>query len=52
VLIDLLDVSEKQAAQVIATWLKNGVLFEEEFRDPRNRTIRSGLRVNNAKRPG
>lgn len=52
VLVDLLDISEKQAIQVIATWIKNGVLFEEEFRDPRNRHPRTGLRVNNAKRPG
>ena len=44
--------SEKQARKIIATWVKNGVLREENYRDPVDRKDRSGLYVNQAKRPG
>jgi hypothetical protein len=44
--------SEKQARQLIRTWLKNGVLRRESYYDEAERKDKIGLRVNNAKRPG
>ncbi len=43
--------TEKQAREVIQTWLKTGTLYTEEYEDPADRKKRTGLRVNNAKRP-
>lgn len=51
VLFEMCEFNDKQAANVIATWLKTGLLYEETFRDPRNRKETSGLRVNDSKRP-
>jgi AAA domain len=44
--------TEAQARSVIKTWLRNGVLFTDQYDDPVDRKKRSGLSVNNAKRAG
>ena len=44
--------SEHQARTVIRTWVKNGVLISEPYRDPSDRKERHGLTVNDDKRPG
>jgi hypothetical protein len=43
--------SEQQCRQIINTWVKNEVVYEEDYDDPVDRKKRGGLRVNNAKRP-
>lgn len=43
--------SEGEAAQVIGTWLKSGVLIEDEYRDGSQRKTRFGVRVVEARRP-
>jgi hypothetical protein len=43
--------TEKQARQIVRTWVKNGVLMVEEYDDPVRREKVKGLRVNPAKRP-
>lgn len=43
--------TEAQAGEVIATWLRNGLLLETEYRDPNQRRMRAGLAVNHALRP-
>jgi hypothetical protein len=43
--------SEAQCREIVNTWLKNGVMFNEEYDDPADRKPRSGLRVNATKRP-
>jgi hypothetical protein len=48
-------ISEKQAKEVISTWIKNGVLEVREYddpNDPRKTGKPKGLFVNAAKRPG
>jgi hypothetical protein len=35
----------------IKTWIKNGVLYKEDYNDPVKREKRPGLRVNSSKRP-
>ena len=42
--------SKDQAANVINTWIKNGVLVVTEYQDP-HRNARRGLRVDDARRP-
>jgi hypothetical protein len=42
---------EKQARQIINTWVKNGTLFEEPYHDPDRRTPVLGLQVNPVLRP-
>jgi AAA domain len=42
---------EAQCRDIIRTWVKNGVLFEESYDDPVVRKPRAGLRVNATKRP-
>jgi hypothetical protein len=37
--------TQAQARQVIATWLKNGVLGNQKYRDPVERKDRLGLTV-------
>jgi AAA domain len=46
------ELSEPQTREVIKTWIKNGVLRRETYRDETVRKDRQGLRVNPAKRPG
>lgn len=43
--------AEGPAAQVIAAWLKSGLLVETDYRDPAQRRKRRGLKVVDAKRP-
>jgi hypothetical protein len=52
ILIELFHVSDRQAADMLAAWLKSGVLFREEYRDKREGKDRIGLNVNQLKRPG
>jgi hypothetical protein len=42
---------QAQCEEIIETWLKNGVLYEQEYYDTKLRGIRMGLFVNDAKRP-
>jgi hypothetical protein len=51
-LMEACHVNEVQAATMIRTWIKNGVLRVEQYRDPVERKDRSCLRVNATKRPG
>ena len=52
VLIDMFDVPEKQAAKMICDWIKNGTLFDTQFRyDGRRKEVR-GVAVNDTLRPG
>jgi hypothetical protein len=46
------DLAEKQCPQVIAVWLKNGVLETRDYDDPVRRKSQQGLFVNATKRPG
>jgi AAA domain-containing protein len=46
-----LDRTERQSREIIGTWVKNGVLFKEEYDDPIERKPRQGLRVCHEKRP-
>jgi hypothetical protein len=52
VLIDLFGVSDKRAASIIYTWMKNGVLEVRNYDDKEQRKPRAGLFVVDAKRPG
>lgn len=45
------DRTEPQCRQIVAAWLKSGLLFAEDYLDPVDRRQRAGLRVNEAKRP-
>ena len=45
------DKTEKQAREVIQTWLKTGALYYAEYDDPDRREPMKGLHVNPAKRP-
>jgi hypothetical protein len=46
------DRAPQQCREIIRTWVKNGVLYKEEYDDPVKRDRRKGLRVNQGKRPG
>jgi hypothetical protein len=46
-----LDRTEPQCREIIRTWVKNGVLFSEEYNDPVEYKARKGLRVCHGKRP-
>jgi len=43
--------TEPQCREIIRTWVKNGVLYKEDYEDPIKREPRPGLRVNNSTRP-
>jgi len=45
------DRTESQCREIIRTWVKNGVLFDDDYDDPVKRKTRKGLRLNHAKRP-
>ncbi len=51
VVMELTGLGEAEAAQVIGTWLKNGLLIEVDYRDAAQRKLRQGVRVVAAKRP-
>lgn len=44
-------IAEADAVQIIAAWLRSGVLVETEYRDPVHRRTRKGVRVDDARRP-
>jgi hypothetical protein len=46
------DKTEHQAREIVRTWVKNGVLVSEECENPATRKKVTGLRVDDAKRPG
>jgi hypothetical protein len=52
VLVDLFGVSEKRAASIIRTWIKNGVLETRDYEDVEQRKTVSGLFVVDVRRPG
>jgi hypothetical protein len=52
VLTDMFDLNDEQAAKVIDTWARNGLVEEAPYFDPVQRKERSGLVVNPSKRPG
>jgi hypothetical protein len=43
--------SDRQCREIISTWIKNHVLYNEEYQDPIDRKSRIGLRVDALKRP-
>jgi hypothetical protein len=43
--------TEKQAREIIKTWVKKGVLVSETYYDPVRRKEAEGLRVEQSKRP-
>jgi hypothetical protein len=43
--------SEAQCREIIAAWLRNGVLYPEKYDDPIDRKPRQGLRLDTTKRP-
>jgi AAA domain len=45
------DRTEPQCREIVRTWVKNGVLVNEDYDDPIERKPRKGLRVCNEKRP-
>lgn len=51
VLVDVLGFSEKQATGLIAAWLKSGLLYQESYHDSEQRKDRTGVRVDDTKRP-
>ena len=46
------DKSEAQCKEIIRQWIKNRVLACEQYHSASERKARTGLRVNNARRPG
>ena len=51
VLVTLFSLTETQAGEIIAKWLRTGLLVETEFRDADQRKTRIGVRVNDSLRP-
>jgi hypothetical protein len=45
------DRTEAQCREIINTWVKNGVLYDDEYDDPVDRKPRKGLRLDPTKRP-
>ena len=45
------DRTEAQCREIIRSWVKNAVLFEDEYTDPVERKVRQGLRLDATKRP-
>ncbi len=45
------DLNDKQARDIVKTWIKSGLLYRANYRDKHIREERSGLRVNDTKRP-
>ena len=44
--------TEAQCREIIRTWVKNGVLYRDDYEDPVKREPCKGLRLDTAKRPG
>jgi hypothetical protein len=45
------DRTEAQCREIIKTWVKTGLLYNEDYDDPIDRKSRKGLRVDQSKRP-
>jgi len=45
------DRTEQQCREIIRAWIKNGVLYDDDYDDPVDRKTRRGLRLDPAKRP-
>jgi hypothetical protein len=45
------DRTEPQCREIVRTWVKNGVVFTEDYNDPIERKPRKGLRICHGKRP-
>ena len=45
------DKGEGQCRDIVKTWLKNHVLYQEEYKDPISRKTLKGLRVDGTRRP-
>jgi hypothetical protein len=45
------DRTETQGREIINTWVKNGVLYDDDYDDPVDRKPRKGLRLDPTKRP-
>jgi AAA domain len=45
------DRTEPQCREIVRTWVKNGVMFSEDYDDPIERKSRKGLHVSHGKRP-
>jgi hypothetical protein len=50
--LEIVDVSEEQAALMVSAWFKSGLLYETKFDHPETRKEVSGVLVLNSKRPG
>jgi hypothetical protein len=44
-------VNEQQCREIIRTWVKNRVLYPEDYDDPVRRERLKGLRIDASKRP-
>jgi hypothetical protein len=42
---------KRNCREIIRVWIKNGVLYREDYDDPIKREKRSGLRLDTTKRP-
>jgi hypothetical protein len=45
------DRTEAQCREIVKTWVKNGLLYNDTYDDPVARKQRQGLRVDHSKRP-
>lgn len=45
------DRNEAQCREIVRTWVKTGLLYNEDYDDPIERKARKGLRVSHGKRP-
>jgi hypothetical protein len=43
--------TKQECQKIVNAWVKTGLLFDEDYYDPVDRKLRSGLRVNNTQRP-
>jgi hypothetical protein len=51
VLEQLFGIPEDRAKPMIKRWLESGTLYTEEYMDPQQRKLRTGVRVDKSKRP-
>lgn len=51
ILLQRHDLTEKQAVDVVAAWLKSGLLIEANYMHPKWRRLVPGVQVDNTKRP-
>ena len=51
ILIEECGMNEQQAGATINKWLRDGLLYVEDYTDPKTRKSTSGVLVNDSKRP-